>query len=465
MTVRIQTLPDRVGLRDVLGLSWPIMISMLSFTAMIVVDTVYVARLGTAPLAAMGLATAVTFLLISFGMGLLRGTKVVAAQRTGAGDHATVERSVVQAVGMAIGLGLVGAMFAPFGDIVFSVMGGSDEVNRHADAYFTVRTLGLPFAFVLIAMKAWFEGRGDTRTPMVATLITNALNIALDPLFIFGWGPVPAMGTGGAAFATVLACLGGLAFAAWRTSRALAGTVVILRPEWALAKEILRIGLPMGFGRMIDVGAWLVFVSMLARLGDAQLAAHVIVMRIVSVSFLPGYAIGEASGVFVGMAVGAGRPEIARQAFRAGVILATTGMTAMGVVFLLFPEPLIGLFGAGGDVVAVASTLLVVAAAFQLVDAPATVGICTLQGAGDTRFVMVATSLAVWFGNLPLAYTLAVVVGWGAVGAWLGLMTEIGLIALLMLWRLEGRTWLSHGVPRIDVPTTDVVPEGAVVAA
>ncbi|MCP4867877.1 MAG: MATE family efflux transporter [Proteobacteria bacterium] len=452
-------------MRDVLVLSWPIMISMLSFTAMIVVDSIYVAQLGTAPLAAMGLATAVTFLLISFGMGLLRATKVVVAQRSGAGDHGAVERSVIQAVVMAVGLGLVGACFAPFGDLMFSVMGGSAEVNEHADAYYTVRVLGLPFAFTLIALKAWFEGRGDTRTPMVATLFTNGLNIGLDPVFIFGWGFIPAMGTGGAALATVLACLGGLAFAAWRTRLALANSVVRWRIELPLAKEMLRIGFPMGFGRLIDVGAWLVFVSMLARLGDAELAAHVIVMRIVSVSFLPGYAIGEASGVFVGMGIGAGKPEITRQAFKAGVLCATVLMTAMSVIFVLFPGPFIGLFGASAEVVEVATMLMVVAAAFQLVDAPATVGICALNGAGDTRFVMVATSLAVWLGNLPLAYTLAMVVGWGAVGAWIGLTVEITLIALMMLWRIQGSTWLSKGLKPLDVTANDPVSEGEVVAA
>lgn len=465
MTVRTMELPTSVGVRDVLGLSWPIMISMLSFTAMIVVDSIYVARLGTAPLAAMGIATTVTFLLISFGMGVLRAAKVVAAQRTGAGDHEAVERSVIQALGLAVGLGLVGASFAPFGDLVFAVMGGSDEVNRHADAFFTVRTLGLPFAFTLIALKAWFEGRGDTRTPMVATLITNGLNIGLDPIFIFGWGGIPAMGTGGAALATVLACIGGLAFAAWRTRKALAGTVVRWRPEWPLAREIIRIGFPMGFGRLIDVGAWLVFVSMLARMGDAELAAHVVVMRIVSVSFLPGYAIGEASGVFVGMGIGAGRPEIARQAFKSGVIVATVLMTGMAVVFLVVPGPLIGIFGASAEVVEVATTLLVVAAAFQLVDAPATVGICALNGAGDTRYVMVATSLAVWLGNLPLAYTLAMVVGWGAVGAWIGLTAEIAIIALLMLRRIQGAAWLGKGVSVAPATPAEAAPEGSVVAA
>ncbi len=464
MTARSTQLPTRVGLLDVLGLSWPIMISMLSFTAMIVVDSIFVAQLGTAPLASIGLATSVTFLLISFGMGTLRGTKVVAAQRTGAGDHGSVDRAVVQAVQLAIGLGLVGAMFAPFGEVMWSIMGASDEVNRHADAYFTVRTLGLPFAFTLVALKAWFEGRGDTRTPMVATLITNGLNIALDPLFIFGWGWVPAMGTGGAALATVLACIGGLAFMWWRTKLALAGRGLRRVIEWKLMREILRIGLPMGFGRCVDVGAWLVFVSMLARLGDAELAGHVIVMRIISVSFLPGYAIGEASGVFVGMGVGAGRPEIARQAFRSGVILATTLMTAMGILFVLAPGPFIAIFDASPEVVAVASALMVVAAAFQIVDAPATVGICTLNGAGDTRFVMVATAGVVWLCNLPLAYTLAMVVGWGAVGAWLALLVEITMLALIMLWRIQGSSWLNQGMTRVADAVNDK-PDAEVAAA
>jgi multidrug resistance protein, MATE family len=437
-------LPERVGVREVLGLSWPIMVSMLSLTVMIVVDSIYVARLGTVPLAAVGMAMSVTFLVLAFAMGLLRGAKVVAAQRTGAGDEASVDRTAWQALWLAWGLGLFVASLTPLGDGLFHLMGGSAEVGRLADDYFTIRILGAPITFTLVSLNAWFEGRGDTRTPMVASLIANGLNVALDPVFIFGWGPVPAMGVGGAAGATVLSMGVGALFVGSRALRYLRARSVDPRPSRRLLRAIVRVGLPMGTSRALEVGAWVIFVAMLARIGDVELAAHVVVLRIVSVSFLPGYAVGEASGVFVGQAVGAGRPELARQAWRSSLIVALVIMVGMGVVFVALPGPLIAPFGAEAAVQSVARDLLIVAAAFQLFDALAMVGIGSLTGAGDTRFVMVMSVAGGWLVQLPLAWLLIFGLDLGAVGGWLGLTMEIVALGAIATWRVRGSAWLQH---------------------
>ena len=439
-------LPDRIGVSEVLGLSWPIMVSMLSFTAMIVVDSIFVARLGTAPLAAVGMAMSVTFLVLSFAMGLLRGTRVIAAQRTGSGDGRSVQRCVWQGLWLGWAFGLAVAALAPTGDALFSLMGGSPEVGRYADEYFTVRILGAPVTFTLLALNSWFEGRGDTRTPMVATVLANGLNIVLDPLFIFGWGPIPAWGISGAASSTVLAVGVGAAFAGWRAWLLLRGQGVSRKPDAALLRAIVRVGLPMGVSRTLEVGAWVLFVSILARIGEAELAAHVIVLRIVSVSFLPGYAIGEASGVFVGQAVGAGRPELARQAWRSSLIVAVTIMTGMGILFVALPLPFIAVFRAAPEVVEIAVGLMAVAAAFQLADAFAMVGIGSLTGAGDTRFVMLLSLGGGWLIQLPVAWLFVFGLDLGAVGAWLGLVFEISVLGAIATWRVRGSAWLVHGV-------------------
>lgn len=443
-------LPDRIGVPEVLGLSWPIMVSMLSFTAMIVVDSIFVARLGTAPLAAVGMAMSVTFLVLSFAMGLLRGTRVVAAQRTGAGDQETVRRCLWQGLWLAWAFGLAVAALAPTGDLLFRLMGGSEQVGAYADQYFTVRIAGAPVTFTLLALNSWFEGRGDTRTPMVATVLANGLNIALDPLFIFGWGPIPAWGIGGAAASTVLAVGAGAAFAGWRAWRLLRGRCVSRRPDLGLLRAIVRVGLPMGVSRTLEVGAWVLFVSILARIGEAELAAHVIVVRIVSVSFLPGYAIGEASGVFVGQAIGAGRPELARQAWRSSVVIAMVIMTAMGILFVAVPQPFIAVFDAAPEVAEIAAGLMVVAAAFQLADAVAMVSVGSLTGAGDTRFVMALSIGAGWLVQLPVAWFFVFGLELGAVGAWLGLVFEISALAAIATWRVRGSTWLEHGVAGVE---------------
>ena len=409
------------------------------------VDSIFVAQLGTAPLAAIGLAVSVTFLVLGFALGLIRGTRVVVAQLVGAGDDEQVDQTLTQGLILAVGLGLVVAALAPLGNQIFPLMGGSPEVVRHADAYFAIRVLGAPVTFALVALNAWFEGRGDTRTPMFATLLANGLNLALDPLLIFGWGPVPQMGTGGAALATVLSVAVALVFVAWKARR----TVVLEDWSWKIQADLLRwickVGLPMGLSRSLEVGAWVVFTSLLARISPIHLAAHVVVMRVVSVSFLPGYGIGEATGVFVGQAVGAGRPALAREALRAGMRLAVGVMAVFAFVFVLFPGPLVAVFGVEAAVLDLAYQLLVVAALFQVFDAVATVGIGALIGAGDTRWVMVVGVASAWLVNIPLAWLLAVELQWGAVGAWLGLTAEIFVIAVIHLVRLRGDAWLTAG--------------------
>jgi len=438
-------LPEQIGMLALAKLAWPIVVSMLSFTALIVVDSIFVAQLGTAPLAAIGLAVSVTFLVLGFALGLIRGTKVVVAQLVGAGDEDQVDQTLTQGLILAVGLGLVVAALAPLGNQIFPIMGGSPEVVRHADAYFAIRVLGAPVTFALVALNAWFEGRGDTRTPMFATLLANGLNLALDPLLIFGWGPVPRMGTGGAALATVLSVAIALVPVAWKARRSVALEDWSWRIQTDLLRWICKVGLPMGMSRALEVGAWVVFTALLARISPIHLAAHVVVMRVVSVSFLPGHGIGEAAGVFVGQAVGAGQPQQAREAVRAGMRLAVGLMAGFAFIFVLFPEPLIAVFGVEAGVLELAYQLLVVAALFQVFDAIATVGIGALIGAGDTRWVMAVGVTSAWLVNIPLAWFFAIELQWGAVGAWLGLTAEIFVIAAVHLVRLQGKAWLTAG--------------------
>ncbi len=428
-----------VGMTDVFALAWPILISMLSYTVMSVADTLFVGQLGTTELAGVGLATTAAFMVMAFAMGLLRGVKVNVAHRTGAEEHDDARRLGWTGLWLALGLGLVAMATAPLGGWLFWAMGASTDVAAEANAYFVIRTLGLPLAFAIAALSSLFQGRGDTRTPMVATVLANGLNVALDPLLIFGLGPVPGLGIGGAALATVLAELVGLTWLAWQARAVLRG--VSPWPTRAFVQEVWAIGSPMAVNRVLDVASYVVFASVLARVGEVHLAAHVIAIRIVMVSFLPGFAIGEATGVLVGQELGAGRPEQSLRAFWAGLWLATGLMLAFGIVFVAVPGPLVAVFGAEAAVSAVARDLLLVAAAFQVFDAVATVAWCTLQGAGDTRFVMVCSIAGAWFVKLPLGIALAMPLGMGATGAWLGLTAEIVFFAFIATHRVLGDRW------------------------
>ena len=430
-----------IGVRTVAGLAWPIMISTLSYTAMSVTDTVYVARLGTVPLAGLGLGVILSFLIQSFGIGLLGGAKVAIAQRTGASAHDRARALAWQGIWLAVCLGILVAPASFLQVGFFRAFGADPLVASQAHAFFAVRISGAGLMFGITAISGWFQGRGDTRTPMVATLLANLLNVFLDPLFIFGLLSAPRLGIAGAALATLLGQAAGLALLIIRARASLRAGERRLQP--ALLGEIWRLGAPIGFRQVLGMGSFAALSALLASAGTAELAAHILAIRLISVSFMPGYAISDAVGVLVGQAVGAGRPVQAREALRAGRGLGMAVMAVFGVVFLLQPDPLVAIFGAGEEVAPIARQLLAVAAFFQVLDAVAMVGLGALNGAGDTRFAMAATVLPAWGITVPLTW-LAVRLGGGAVGGWLALTVEIAVLAGLVLYRTSGDAWLHR---------------------
>lgn len=436
-----RVLPDRIGPREVLALAWPVVISMLSYTLMSAADAVFVGRLGTRPLAAIGLGIVVMFLARSYGIGLLSGLRIVTSHRTGAEAHEAARRLGWQGLWLGGVLSVISIALIPLGPAAFGLLGAEGEVRTLAQDFFAVMMWGTPAFFALMGLSSWFQGRGDTRTPMVANLLANGLNILLDPIFIFGWGPVPAMGVRGAAVATVLALVVGTAFLLVRFLPH--GRGVARRPDRALLRAVFRTGHPLGTTQLLDVGAFALLAGILTAAGDAHLAAHVVVVRIISLSFLPGFAIGSATGVLVGQAVGARRPDLAGEAVRSGLLLALVVMTTLAALFVAAPAGFLWPFGVSAEVHGIAVHLLWIAAAFQLFDAVATVLYQSLSGAGDTRFVMRTAVLASWLAKLPLAWVCALPLGWGAPGAWMGFTFEIALVAVIFAWRVRTGRWLA----------------------
>jgi len=438
---RSGVLPERIGVAAVFGLAWPIMVSMLSRTAMTTADTLYVGRLGTAHLAAIGLAGVAAWAGIAFGMGLLGGVNVTVSHRTGAGEHERANRVWWQGLYWAGLISVIVVSLFWVGPWLFPLMGGSAEATELGSAWFRIRILGSPLTFATFALTAWFQGRGDTRTPMVATLVANLLNIAIDPLLIFGFGPVQALGIAGAAYATNIALAVGLSFLLWKSRRVVAG---FSAPRTDDLSEIFRLGSPLAVWYTLDVLAFGLFVALLARVGEAELAAHVVVLRIISVSFLPGHAVGEAGGVLVGQSLGAKRPGSAREAWVSATKLGVGVMASFALIFLVVPDGLLWPFALEEEVSRVARKLLIVAAVFQVFDALAMVSLNALKGAGDTRFTMLVGVFSSWLVKLPLGIWLALPVGMGlgAVGAWLGLTADILFLAVVASWRILSGGWL-----------------------
>ena len=435
------------GKREVAAMAWPLAVGMLSFTLMGVVDTMLMGYVGTAQQAGVGLATTLFFFFLSFFLGLTTGPQSLVAAAHGAGDVRRQRRAGGAGIvmGPVSGLLAAGFLLVAYKPILNLAVQDVDLAQSCA-TYLTVRVWGMPFGVLAMGLLAGLQGLGDTKSRMYVSLICNGLNIVLDLILIFGWGPVPAMHETGAAIATAVSNVVGAMLYGYRYLKLLGKPVM---PTAEVMISSIKLGLPMGIQRIIGVLAFTVMSLVLARIGARHLAASEIVLNIVSVSFLPGFGIGEAGGLPVGRSLGSKQHRTAYRALGSARILAVGLMGAFAVVFALWGEAIAGLFTADAEVARLAGVLMRFAAAFQIFDALATVHLCALRGAGDNRFTLAVTTLCSWGLTVPVTLLFALTLDWGAPGAYLGLTLEIAALAAITGWRVRGIATGSVG--RLDL--------------
>jgi MATE family multidrug resistance protein len=202
---------------------------------------------------------------------------------------------------------------------------------------------------------------------------------------------------------------------------------------------LLRLGIPAATQILLEIGAFTVATVMCARLGPMPLSGHEIALSCASLTFMVPLGISAAAAVRVGQELGRGDPLRARRAGWSAIVLGAGFMSASALVFVSFSKTLAEIFSPDPDVIRVGSTLLLVAAAFQLFDGVQIVTTGALRGGGDTRTPMLANLLAYWFIGLPLGFVLGFKLGWGALGIWLGLCLGLMMIGSGLLWVWQKR--------------------------
>jgi MATE family multidrug resistance protein len=420
--------------RELLRLAWPITVSMLSYSVMTTVDTLFVGRLGASALAGVGLGGVLAFVVVCFGFGCLRSVKVLISQALGAGDRAQVP--ALLGAGLWAGL-VLGAAAAAAGVALAGLLPGftaSAASGEHAATYLMIRTLGSPLALLAVALREARYAQSDSRSPMVATLVANVLHIPLGAYFIFSldWG------VAGAAWATLASQALELALLA-KVTPGLRRALSSVRRRHLL--EIWQLGWPLGVQFLLEVGAFATLVALLARISEVDLAAHQIVLQFVHASFLPALAVGEAASVLVGQAVGANRDRLVRPIARAALWVTILYTGACGVIFATLAPQLVKPFTSAPAVTALAIQLCYIAAAFQVFDGASIVARAVLRGTGDVRFPAVIGVCTAWVCTPPLTYLLGVRLELGAVGGWLALCLEITLGAGVLWWRFQRGAW------------------------
>jgi len=420
--------------RELLRLAWPITVSMLSFSTMTLASTAFVAQIGSDELAGVGLGGVVGFSLVCFGIGLLRGGKTLVSQAVGANRRDRIPELVGAALALAVVLGalalVAGQLIAP----LLASVSASPRAGAFAAEYLAIRSLGAPLILVYAALREASYGQGDSRTPMRASLAGNAVNIALDAVFILGFG----WGVAGAALATIFGNVTELSLLAWPMREKLRG----LRLRKAAVRDVWGQGLPNGLQFIMEVGSFLILTVLVARMSALDGAAHQMVLHLVNVSFLPAHALAEAAAVLVGQAVGANKdalvPAVAKRAFAIGAGYATFCLLAYVAVGGLITSAM-----SAGDaaLAARATTLLHVSLAFIVADAANVIARGVLRGASDVRYAAVVGIATAWLTTPPLTWLLGVHWGLGAVGGWIGLALEIVVGASVFWYRVYRGGW------------------------
>lgn len=435
----------RGSLREVFDLAYPVVLTTLSTTLMGVVDSAMVGRLGPTELAAVGFGGIWLWTFFSLFYGTATGVQTFVSQADGAGEARACGPWVWQSLyalipAMTLVLLVVAAVLDPW----IAWVGPSEALGGEAAGYIRARLPGEIGIVVGMAAASYFRGLGDTRTPLYATIGGNLVNVVLDYGLIFGELGMPNWGVFGAGVATAIghwsAALLMLALLLRRKARALHATAPVA-PDRRAIRRFLRTSVPVGGEWFLGMTSFAVFTTLVAQMGDIEMAASQVFVVLLSLSFMQAMGISMAAATLVGRYVGAQDPDAAERSFRMSVQLGVALGLGVAALYLLFPGPLLRVFTDDPEVIALGAPLLAMGALFQLFDAVGIISEGALRGAGDTRWPFVAHTLASWGFFVPSAYTLGIVLDYGLFGAWCGGLAYILVLAVVMVWRFRSGAW------------------------
>lgn len=411
-----------------------------------------VGHLGAAAITAVGLSMQPLWLVHGFFMGLGAGTTALIARFTGARQAAEADRVAHQSFLLGTALALLFAVLTlPFARPIVALMGAEAEVVELGALYLQYLIPGLVLMMIFTVLAACLRGAGDTRTPMWVNLGVNLFNVGLAYVLIYGRLGFPAMGVAGAGLAaTISRSLGTLALLVIMfTGR----TVIRLTPsaptagwayfrlDWPVAARIFRIGMPAAAERLVNSIGMLLYTRVVASLGTVAFAAHTLALNVESLSYMPGIGFSVAATTLVGQSLGAGRPDRAESSGWECNRLGMWVMGLVGLVFLLFPAALLGLFTTDAAVIAAGIVALRVVAFMQIPEAIGFVLSGALRGAGDTRSVLYITAAGVWVVRLGAALVLVYLLDLGLLGAWLAMALDWVFRSAYLVARFRAGGW------------------------
>jgi putative MATE family efflux protein len=432
-------------IKSIFAISVPVIFANVLQTVYQLIDTYWVGRLGANSVAAVSLSFPILFFLTSFAIGIAMAGAILIAQFNGKGERDNVGMAAGQTFTLvtllAIGLSVIG--FFSSGPLL-SYLTDSPEVLGQATSYLKLSFLGLTAMFIYNIFQASLRGVGEVKIPMLIILATVIINFFLDPLLMFGWGVIPAMGIAGVALATVIT----------QTLSAIAGVILlikgihglrispghlVLKPSWAI--RLIKLGLPSSIEHSSRSFGMMLLTFVISGFGTLAIAAYGIGTRILSFIVIPAIGLSVATAALVGNNLGARQKARAHEIVAMGMKLGFWTLSFFGILLLIFAPALTAFFVPGeAEVIALGALFIrIMALSFGFIGIQMVV-IGALKASGKTPTAM---GLAILHTLSLFILSLGLSKGFGVLGVWIA-YPSANLVALGAAWYIyKKKSWLS----------------------
>lgn len=431
--------------KAILMLSVPMVLEMLMESLFSVVDVFFVGKLGVAAVAAVGLTESMLTIIYSLGVGLSMAATAVVSRRVGEKNAHAAAHTGMQAIYLGIGISaiisVVGIFFSK--DLLRLVGAAPDLVDEHYR--YTQIMLGSNVVIMLLFMiNGIFRGAGDASIAMRSLWLANLLNIILCPLLINGLGPIPALGLTGAAIATTIGRGSGVLYQIYHLYRG-KGVLVIkrchMKPDLSLITNLMKIGVGGTAQFLIASASWIFLIRILSDYGSNALAGYTIAIRIIVFAILPAWGMANAAATLVGQNLGAQQPQRAEQSVWRAARYNMLFLGAITVVFFAGARHIVGFFNTDPEVVDYGTLCLRIVCLGYVFYAYGMVISQSFNGAGDTRTPTILNFFGFWLFQIPLAYVLAEVLGFGASGVFWAISIAESSIAIVAIILFRQGKW------------------------
>ena len=415
-------------------LAIPMVMEMIMESVFAIADIFWVSKLGADSVATVGITESMLALIYAVAIGVSISAAATVARRIGEKDPDGAASAAVQSialgVSLAVPIGIVGALAAPK---LLALMGGSPELVATGWKFTAVMLGGNVVIMLLFLINAIFRGAGDAAIAMRVLWFANILNILLGPCFIFGLGPFPELGVTGAAVATTIGRGSGVLYQLWTLSRG-RGRIVIqrrhLKLEPAVMLRLLKLSGNAVFQILIGTASWIGLVRILSGFGSSVLAGYTIGIRIIVFALLPSWGLSNAAATMVGQSLGARKPDRAERSVWIAGFYNMLFLGTVGLFFVIFAPQLIRLFTDDPAVVPWGTACLRYVSFGFLFYAWGMVITQAFNGAGDTWTPTWLNLFCFWLWEIPLAYVLAKVLGFGPRGVFLAITIAFSTLAV-----------------------------------